>query len=322
MIKNIINDRGGLHNRVTKLLYLYPFILAETEAYCKSKQINLSRYQILQLYMTLGGVPMYLDQLNPTLSAVQNIQEICFSPYGYLKKEFDRLYASLFDNYQQHIELIRALATKRKGLSRPEIIKLTKFQNGGHLSLLLEELAQSGFIDIYQGYGKKVKESLFRLTDSYSLFYLTPIEPLGPNGHQDFSRLSELPQWKSWSGYSFESICLSHVDQIKKALSIKGISSSTASFIAKDHLSGTQIELVIDRNDQSINICEMKFCKETYEITKKDLDKIQLKKKIFQYHTKTKKHLFSTLITTFGAADNSHAKDIDQIITMDALFES
>jgi AAA+ ATPase superfamily predicted ATPase len=324
MIKKVINDRGGLHNRVTRLLYLYPFTLAETEAYCKARKIKLNRFQILQLYMVMGGIPMYLDQVKPGLSAFQNIQNICFSPTGYLRNEFERLFASLFSGYQNHVAIIRALAIKRMGLTRTEIIKTTKLANSGKLTDMLFELETSGFITIYSGYGKKTKDSLYRLTDAYSLFYLTFLEPLGKNTHMDFTRLSDLSPWKTWSGYTFENICLKHIDQIRKALSIAGIASSIASFTArpKDGLPGTQIDLLIDRSDQTINVCEIKFSGEDYLLTKKDIDNIQTKKQVFRHRTQTKKHLFTTLITTMGLVQNSHALNtVDQLVTLDDLFE-
>ena len=323
MIEKIINDKGGLHNRVTRLLFLYPFTLAETEAYCKSRRIKLNRFHILQIYMTMGGIPLYLDLLKPGWSAIQNIQETCFAATGYLRNEFERLYASLFNNHNKHIAIVRALASKRKGLTRQEILRSTKFENGGSLSNLLDELDKSGFITIYSGYGKKVKESLYRLTDAYSLFYLTFIEPLGKSSQTDFTQLSDLPQWKVWSGYAFENVCLTHIHQIRKALSIAGMASAISSFIArpKDGLPGTQIDLLIDRSDQSINICEIKFSISDYEVSKKDIANIQTKKKVFRYHTKTKKHLFTTLITTMGIIENANKLNyIDQEVTLDDLF--
>lgn len=323
MIKKIINDRGGLHNRVTRRLFLSPFTLAETEEYCQARQINLNRFQLLQIYMVMGGIPMYLEQLKKGLSAVQNIQEICFTTDGYLYDEFERLFASLFDNYTQHIALIRALASRRNGLTRQEIIASTKFTNGGMLTDILNELEQSGFISIYNGYGKRVKESLYRLTDFYTHFYLTFIEPLGKHSKADFKQLSDLPKWKSWSGYAYENLCLTHIEQIRKALGINGISSTISSFVAapKDGFSGTQIDLLIDRSDQSINVCEVKFSSNIYEVTKKDVENIANKKEVFQYHTKTNKHLFTTLITTFDVVNNSNRINyIDQVITQDDLF--
>jgi uncharacterized protein len=325
MIKKVINDRGGLHNRITKLLMIYPFTLAETEEYCRLRPINLNPYQILQIHMVMGGVPMYLEQLKTGLSAMQNIQEICFSRTGYLRNEFKRLFSSLFKNYQQHILIIRALATKRSGLTRQELIKLTKFTNGGMLSEIVDELEQSGFISMHNGYGKKVKDTLIRLSDPYTLFYLTFIEPLGKNATLDFSQLSDLPQWRTWSGYAFENVCMAHIAPIRKALGIAGTASSVASFVASPSpeagFSGAQIDLLIDRNDHTINICEIKFSANEYEVTKKDIDNINNKKLVFRHHTGTNKHLFTTLITTIGVVNNTHKiNDIDQVITLKDLF--
>jgi uncharacterized protein len=324
MIKKIINDKGGLHNRVTRRLFLYPFTLAETEEYCQARQINLSRFHLLQIYMVMGGVPMYLEQLKAGFSGVQNIQNVCFDSDGYLYDEFDRLFASLFDNHQQHILVIRALASRRNGLTRQDIIAATKFTNGGTLTDILNELERSGFVSIYNGYGKKVKESVYRLTDFYTHFYLTFIEPLGKHSKLDFKQLSDLPKWKSWSGYAYENICLTHIDQIRKALGINGIASSISSFVAapKDGFNGAQIDLLIDRSDHSINVCEIKFSSDIYEVTKKDVDNIANKKSVFRYHTKTNKHLFTTLITTFDVVNNSNRINyIDQIVTQDDLFK-
>jgi len=323
MIKKIINDRGGLHNRITKLLMLYPFTLAETEEYCRYLNVKLNRFQILQVYMTMGGVAMYLDQLKPGLSAMQNIRDICFSQSGYLRNEFDRLFASLFKNYRQHVAVVRALATRRSGVTRLEIIKIAKLTNGGMLTEILDELEKSGFISAHNGYGKKVKDTLFRLADPYSLFYLTFIEPIGKNTIIDFAQLSDLPQWKTWSGYAFENICLNHIAPIRKALGISGIASSVSSFLAspENGLPGAQIDMIIDRNDQTINLCEIKFSASEYEFTKKDANNMNAKKNVFQYHTQTKKHLFTTIITTIGVINNIHKINyIDQIITLNDLF--
>ena len=324
MIKKIIDDRGGLHNRVTRLLMLYPFTLAETEAYCRARHIHINRYQILQVYMAMGGVPMYLEQLKAGMSAMQNIQEICFSPTGYLRHEFGRLFASLYKNHQQHIAIIRALATRRRGLTRQEIIHNTKFTNGGLLTERLDELEKSGFIISHGGYGKKAKDTLYRLSDPYSLFYLTFIEPFGKKLTIDFAQMSDHPQWKTWSGYAFESICMTHVAAIRKALGISGIATSVSSFIAApaDGFPGAQIDLLIDRNDQTINLCEIKFSAEEYELTKKDVENIENKKRVFQHHTHTPKHLFFTLITTKGVVNNAYKINyVDQVATLDDLFE-
>ena len=323
VINKVINDKGGLHNRVTRLLSLPPFTLAETEAFCKSRNIRLNRFQLLQLQMTIGGVPMYLDLLKPGLSATQNIQRICFDQSGFLRKEFDRLFDSLFNDPKRHIAIIKALAGKRKGLTRQEVIKVTGLPNGGAMTRNLEELEASGFITAYGGYKKRVKDQLYRLTDAYSLFYLTYIEPLGIRQKASFTELKDLPNWSSWSGYTFENICLAHTDQIKRALGINGVSTLISSFIARpaDGLPGAQIDLLIDRSDHSINLVEAKFSRNTFKLTQAVMKSLRRKQEVFQYHTETKKHVFLTLITTHGVAGPEHLRaEIDQVITMDDLF--
>ena len=323
MIRKVINDRGGLHNRVTRLLYLFPFSLAETESYCLARNIRLSRFQLLQIYQAMGGIPMYLDQLEPGSSAVQNIQRICFQETGYLRHEFERLFASLFANFEHHVEIVRLLADKRRGITREEIIKKSNLSNGGGLSTTLDELEKSGFITAYGGYKKKKRDQLYRLTDLYTHFYLTYLEPLGKSARPDFTKLSDLPKYKAWAGYAYETICLTHIDTIRQALSIAGMSSTVASFIATatDDLPGTQIDLLIDRSDQSINLCEIKFSVQPIRLTKAMAENLEAKKRVFAHHTGTRKHLFTTLVTSFGVAPSPYlVSHVDQVLTLDDLF--
>ena len=313
-----------MHNRVNRIITLSPFTLGESEAFLKSRNIHLNRYHITQLYLAVGGIPMYLEQVSPGLSAIQNIQKIAFQLNGFLYKEFKRLFSSLFEHSENHIAIIRALASKRMGMTRQEIIKNTKFKNGGMLTQVIKELSESGFVGIYNSYGKKSRLSLYRLTDPYSLFYLTYIERLGSNTHADFTKLSDLPNYRSWSGYAFENLSLLHINQIRKALGISGISTSISSFYAKssDGMKGAQIDLVIDRGDQSINLCEIKFGNSEYSVTKKDIEDLENKKRAFRYHTKSKKHLFNSMITTFGVIKNPNSLNhIDQVVTLEDLFE-
>jgi uncharacterized protein YjhX (UPF0386 family) len=177
MIQHVVRNRGGLHNRITRKLPLLPFSLHETEAFLKSRNININRYQITQLYMAMGGIPHYLNQAKPGLSAAQIIEKECFTTAGFLYTEFNDLYMALFDSADRHLKVIRALAGKPAGLSRGEIIKTCKLQSGGSTTALLEELAASGFITAYKPFGKKIKDSIYKLTDAYSLFYLKFIEP-------------------------------------------------------------------------------------------------------------------------------------------------
>lgn len=323
MIKKIVNNKGGLHNRVTKRIRLEPLTLQETEAYFKYRKINLDRYQILQLYMAMGGVPQYLNEVKTGESAMQAIDRICFSKDGFLAGEFTNLYTSLFDEAQQHTLIINALAKKTAGLSRNEIITECNFSTGGTVTQLLDELAESGFISIYSPFGKKAKDSLYKLTDEYSLFYLKFIRNNKTGGKGTWIRLFTSSSWKSWSGLAFESICMKHLTQVKKALGIEGIYTKISSWRKTGNASerGAQIDLLIDRNDRCINVCEIKFSSEPYELTKSYLE--VLRNKLFLFHrvSKTRKALFNTLITTHVPVNiDKYTGSVQNLITMDDLF--
>ncbi len=322
MISNVIGDKGGLHNRVTKLLKVDPFNLYETSLFLKSKGINLSQYQMAQIYMTIGGVPMYLDFLKPGLTAVQNIQMLCFDQNGFLRNEFNRLFVSLFDNHHNHVNIVEVLAQKKAGMTRQEIIARGNMTNGGMLTKVLNELKLAGFIDEYSAIEKIEKNTIFRLVDPYTLFFLTFMKDKTKTNKFTLTNFSDLPSWKPWSGYAFENLCIYHIDHVKAALSIKGMTTSIASFAAKpkDGMPGAQIDLLINRNDQSINVCEMKFSSNAYALTKSDIQNIDKKKQVLSYHLKSKKHLFTTLITTHAIAKNAYSQDIDQLVLLEHLF--
>lgn len=324
MIQKVVKDKGGLHNRITKRIHLKPFTLLETKSFLESKQLKLNHYQLVLIYMIMGGVPHYLKEIVAGKSAIQNIDDICFSQNGLLADEFQNLYPALFEQSERHIAVIRALATKWKGLTRTGIIKLSKLPDGGGATKVLDELEYSGFITTYYPFGKKKKNKLYRLTDEYSLFYLNFIEQNKRNVKGVWKILSQSATFKSWSGFAFESLCLKHIDHIKKALEIAGIYSEASSFIFKgtDYLSGIQIDLLIDRNDQVINICEMKFHQTDFGINKSYAEQLRKKKMVFQEVTKTKKQLFLTLISTYGVHTNPYSQElIDNDLTIDIFFE-
>ena len=325
MIQRVVQNRGGLHNRITKRIYLKPFTLRETEAYFKHENINLNRYQIAQIYMIMGGIPHYLKEVEAGKSAVQNIDDICFSEAGLLRDEFVSLYPALFEKADNHIAIVRALGQKWKGLSRKEIMQISGLTNGGGVTKILKELIHSGFVSSYYPFGKKKKAMLYRLTDEYSLFYLHFIENKRIQEKGMWKRLSQTPVYQSWSGYAFESLCLKHTPQIKKALEISGIYSETSSFtfVGNDDLSGTQIDLLIDRNDGTINLCELKFYRGKFLINREYAEKLEQKRSIFTTVSKTNKQVFITLITASGMTPNKHSLGlIDNALDMDALFES
>jgi uncharacterized protein len=322
MINNLINHHGGLHNRVTHRLILEPFTLAECELYVKSRGFNYERYQIIQLYMVTGGIPFYLERTDKGLTATQNIDQLCFTKNGLLRTEFDNLYASLFKTSDNHILVIETLAKKNKGMSREELIEKTRLTNGGSLTKVLSELEESGFIHRYKAFGHTTKNAQYQVSDFYSLFYLKFIKNTDLTDQNSWIDRLDQPQVRAWSGYAFEQICLAHLPQIKKALGVGSVQTYSSVWQGSDGVSSAQIDLVIDRRDQAINLCEMKFSINPFVIDKAYADNLKQKIGVFKAATGTRKALFLTFITTYGLANNEYAGSLVQnSLTMDALFE-
>ncbi|RYE26979.1 MAG: AAA family ATPase [Sphingobacteriaceae bacterium] len=324
MIQKVINNRGGLHNRVSRRIRLLPFTVGESEAYLKARKINLDQYQILQLYMVMGGIPQYLKEIQPGESSIQAIDRVCFSKDGLLRDEFRNLYNSLFDNAGSHMDVVKALAKKGKGLTRKEIIETCKLTSGGGITQLLEELTESGFITPYIPFDKAVKDSIYKLTDEYSNFYMKFLENLKPGGTGSWIKFAGGSSWRSWSGTAFEGICMKHATQLKRALGIEMVYTETSVWRSKlEHgETGAQIDLLIDRQDKCINVCELKFSIGDFEISKSYALELENKLKVFRKQTGTRKTLFLTMVTTYGVKNStSYAGLVQSEITMDALFK-
>jgi AAA+ ATPase superfamily predicted ATPase len=325
MIQNIVNNKGGLHNRITRRMRLLPFTLFETAAYLKTKSVSLDQYQILQVYMALGGIPHYLKEIKKGESATQIIDRLCFTKDGLLTNEFKNLYNSLFEMAERHITVVKALAAKPSGLTRKEIIAECGLVSGGGTTKLLEELIESGFAGIYLPFQKNIKEAIYKLTDEYSLFYLKFIEHSRATGQGTWIKRANSQSWKSWSGMAFEGICLKHTVQIKLALGISGIYTEESAwrFAPAKVGKGAQIDLLLDRQDSCISICEMKFSNAAYTIDKPYSIALQEKLNIFKEQTKTKKTLFLTMVTTYGTKENIYKTGLVQNeVTTEDLFKA
>ncbi|MBS1664932.1 MAG: ATP-binding protein [Bacteroidetes bacterium] len=323
MIDKIINNRGGLHNRVTQTIRLLPFTLAETQQYLQSKGVILDQYSQLQLYMAMGGIPHYLRNINPGESTAQIIDRLCFTKDGPLKNEFNNLYKSLFAHSENHELVIRALASKGLGLNRNEIITECSFTSGGTTSRILQELEESGFITRYIPFQKNTNESIYKLSDEYSLFYLKFIEHAKDITDGAWLRQFGTPAYIIWSGFAFESVCQKHVLQIRRKLGIEGVltNSSTWRHIPGKGTQGAQIDLLLDRQDRCINMCEMKFSSSEFVIDKKYAAELDMKVNVFRAETGTKKTIFPTMITTYGARRNEYYLGrIQAEILMEDLF--
>jgi uncharacterized protein len=322
MINNLINNKGGLHNRVTHQLKIDPFTLAECEDFFKSKAATYTRYQLVQLYMALGGIPFYLEAVNIGRSATQNINDLCFAPKGFLRKEFNNLYSSLFKKSDKHLHIIETLAQKMKGLEREELLKLTNLPNNGSTTKILAELEESNFITTYHTFGKNSRQVIYQLTDFYSLFYIRFIKNSNIKDKNFWINSIDSPEIRAWSGYAFEQVCFAHLDEIKKALGISGVQTSSSAWIGSNGTHKAQIDLVIDRRDQVINLCEAKFSINLYTIDKQYAEELRTKIGVFKDVTQTQKAIFLTFITTIGLTPNDYAQSLVQnALTMDVLFQ-
>ncbi len=325
IVEKIINNHGGLHNRLTKRIKLNPFTLKECESFIESKHLSMSRYQIVEAYMVMGGIPYYWSFLKKGLSVAQNIDRMFFQESGELHSEFDMLYASLFRNPEGYIKIVTALGEKKVGMIRKEIIDTTKIADSGTLTRMLKELEWCGFIRKYNNVGKSMREAIYQLIDNYTLFYFQFVRMNNLMDEHFWTSSQNSPIYHTWSGLAFERICLQHVPAIKKALGISGVLTNVYSWKQKTDdatgTSGVQIDLLIDRNDQVINLCEMKFSKAEYTITKDYEMALRRKLETFRIGTNCRKAIHLTMVTTYGLLHNTYADIIQNSIVMDDLFE-
>lgn len=306
IIDKVINNKGGLHNRITAHIQLMPFTLKETKQFLELSNVKLTLKDLATLYMSVGGVPFYLKDIKSGQSVSQILDELFFKPQALLKNEFGNLYASLFKNSDLHISIIKALATKSKGLTRKELLVDTKLTSGGGFSKLLDELVACGFIKIIYPINKTKEDFLYRLVDEYSIFYFKFLQNNKVNS--SWLQISNTQSYKTWCGYAFENLSFKHILNIKKALGINGIISNEYSWIDKGNTpeKGAQIDFIIDRNDNCITILELKFYDTVFEITKNYAEELQHKVTLFKKKTKTNKNVFITMLTANGVKNNEY----------------
>jgi hypothetical protein len=318
--KKLFNNTGGLFNRVTKQMYLKPFTLKECEEFFQDRGIVLNRYQIVESHMIFGGVPYYLDLFDSRYGLPQNVDALCFGDEALLRGEYERLYATLYGNYETHHMIVTALSGKAAGMTRGDLLAATGLANGGGFSDALDDLELCGFIRRYSGFGKKSKGAIFQLSDPYTLFYHRFLKDRSINDPHYWANGYGGGAHNAWRGYAFEQVCLAHEPQIRDALGISGISANSSAWRSSGEGSGAQIDLVIDRRDQVINLCEMKFSVSEFEIDKAYSDSLSRKARAFASETKTKKALHTTFVTTYGVKRNSHYSAVQSEVVMDDLF--
>ena len=322
MLDHLINNKGGLYDRLTWQIKLTPFTLGECKAFFESKDISMSSYDLVECYMVMGGIPYYLNYLQRGRSLAQNIDQLFFERNAKLSSEFDRLFGSLFSKPDDYIAIVKLLASRHTGYTRDQIISHLGLKSGGSVTKLLEALIASDFIKKYQPFGLTFKEVRYKLIDSFSLFYLHFLDNHSLTDTSYWQHNQNMPALNAWRGIAFEQVCFNHIEQIKKALNVGGVASRETAWIVRgeeDH-KGAQVDMLIIRDDRVVNLCEMKFLSREFEPTIDDEMKLRSRISILQDHLSFKQTVHMTLVTTVGLKSNAHSSVIQQTVTINHLF--
>lgn len=321
--QKVFADKGGLHNRVTHRIHLQPFTIKEAKAFFEGNNVRLTENNIALLYMILGGIPFYLEQVKSGESPTVCIERLCFSESGVLRYEYQHLYKALFENAQQHEAIVSVLATAKGGLSREELIQQSKVQAGGPFTRTIEDLILSGFVLEETPFQRKKRGSLYRLIDEYSIFYHRFMRTNRTKQEGIWQQIAASQAYKIWTGYAFELLCLRHIPEVKRALGIQGIYSEVSSFRYQEAGNeGIKVDLLIDRKDNCINLCECKFYDVPFKVTANYAQQLNNRKGIFRAVTETRKTIFTTLISNYPVISNEYSLEaIDKSISMQSFFE-
>ncbi|MBO4395742.1 MAG: ATP-binding protein [Eubacterium sp.] len=317
IIENILQGKKGFHNRVTRQIHLAPFNLKDCEELLEYNDISMPRDQIIESYMVFGGVPYYLNMLDSRFSLAQNIDELCFRPHGELHNEYHNLFYALYKKPENHLSIIAALSEKQSGMTRNEIAKKAGLESGALLTKNLLELEQCGFIRKSANSMNKTRNMIYQLIDPFILFSLRFI---AGNGLTSWTSYHGSPAYNSWRGHAFEIVCLNHVPQIKSALRIAGVETQEYAWRSNGNELGAQIDLVIDRRDGVVNLCEMKYSSDAYVTTSDEYKKLQNRINRFAKETGSKKSLHITLVSANGLKQNKYSSVFQNSISGDELF--
>ena len=323
MLDNLINNKGGLYGRSTCEMHIHPFTLKETESYFQWRGVTLDHYDTVQWYMLTGGVAYYLSCFKPGLSLAQNVDEVFFSSDGFLQKEYDRLFTSLFADNNNYRRIVEVLSGNRYGLTRETIAERAEIAIGGTLSNMLKSLVQNDLVSIYWNFGESKRTQYYKLTDMFCLFYLGFVQRNPTTNRTFWNDNQNSPKLNSWRGRAFEDVCFVHQQQVKRALGIDGVQAEIYPWHALGDASnsGAQIDMLIDRADRVINLCEMKFTQSDFTISKDYDERLRKKLSVLLEMTEGKRNVQVTLVTTFGLKSNMYSNRVQRVVTLKDLFQ-
>lgn len=321
MVRNVIDNHGGLHDRITHEIHLHPFTLTETEEFFKLNGFSWNRLSIMQTYMAIGGIPYYMSLFEKTDSPATGLDRLFFSGNAELKKEYRRLFSSLFKNPHPYLEIITLLSKHPKGMTREEISTELKTSNNGKLGEMLTDLIYCDFLQKNNVRKKRIKSNsaIYQLIDFYTIFYNTFANKNIMEEHF-WTRNINTPEINIWYGLAFERVCKAHIEKIKTALGIASVSTEYYSWRSNLIEKGAQIDIIIDRADNTINLCEVKYSENLYSLDKEEYMKIQNRISVFKEATNTRSNIIPTLITTFGMKEGTYSDQIIAKIDMEDLF--
>ena len=320
MVKKVLQNKGGLFNRANRTIFLQPFTLQQCEDYVREAGLSMGRRELVEAYMVFGGLPYYWSLLDRRYSLAQNIDRLCFTTVGELVLEFRRLYNSVFRVPEPYLRIVTALGTRQIGMTREDMVRILGVANCGRLTNWLQDLELSGFIRSYRPFDRRKKGTVYQLVDNFTLFYFRFMRT--PENSRDGFWLSSVDSSErhSWEGLAFERVCLWHERQIKEALRIGGVRTNTASWRSAKRSGGAQVDLVIDRKDGVINLCEMKFTSAPFAVGPRYEDELRNKISLFKEETETKSSVHLTMVTVDGIRRNEHSFVVQSEVTLDDLF--
>ena len=322
MLDNLINNKGGLYGRSTCEMHIHPFTLKDTERYLQWRGLTLDRYDVTQAYMLTGGVAYYLSYFKPGRSLAQNVDEVFFSADGFMQKEYDRLFTSLFADNTNYRRIVEVLSGNRYGLTREAISEKSGVALGGTLSGMLKALVQSDLVSMYWNFGESKRIQYFKLTDMFCLFYLGFVQKNPTTNRTYWHDNQNSPRVNSWRGRAFEDVCFVHQQQVKRAVGIDGVQAEVYPWHATGDAAspGAQIDMLIDRADRVMNLCEMKFTQSDYVISKDYDERLRNKIAALQEMTRSKRNVQVVLVTTYGLKQNMYSGRVQRVVTLEDLF--
>ena len=319
IIQHMLKERKGFHNRVTRRIRLLPFTLKECKELLENNGIVMTQEQIIECYMIFGGIPYYLNLMDSRLSLAQNVDELLFKPYGDLRDEYTELFYSLFKKPEKHLAILKALSESKNGRTRKELSEVKAIGGGSVLTENLQELEQCGFIRRYTNYTKPSNEAYFQIIDPYVLFSLRFLQS---QNNISWMEYIHSPSYNAWRGNAFEICCVNHLTEIKAALGISGVETTDYAWRSETSDPGAQIDLIIDRKDGVINLCEMKYTDEVFDVDKSEYEKLMNRLSAFQKEVHPKKAIHLTLVSANGLSNGKYASVFQNRISGDRLFQA